>query len=270
MATTAPSSTSSPIIRFYDPTLQALDSHHRTLNTILAWDDSELEYCHDYIQWLFPLPERSPIAPSAPVITRSIFNAFRARPELRARMRDALRRICQFYGLDFQGRDGNDRFRIARLGGGVFEARAKTWMTRFNHNHLRITRIIRSLRVLGLEEEARVLFEAVEGVYEETGKISARSLMFWRRAVERPLYMAPEDKEDEGMGKDFLYEFEEERAVKRREEGAKGRLGFSDGVDGAEPSMGGALNGGERSANGDTSSGVSGSDEEEKAEPGKA
>lgn len=100
---------------------------------------------------------------------------------------------------------------MQRLPDAEFRARGRVWVSRFNHNHLRITRIIRSLRVLGLEDEARLFFEAVEGVYEDTGKIGQRSLMFWRRAMERPLYLAPEDEDDEGMGRDFLYEYEAEK-----------------------------------------------------------
>ena len=43
--------------------------------------------------------------------------------------------------------------------------------------------------------------------------IGARSLEFWTRAAERPLYLAPEDERDEGRGKDFLYEYEARRRV---------------------------------------------------------
>lgn len=125
--------------------------------------------------------------------------------------------MCQFYGFDFHVDEHQKNPHIEKLGDGGFERRARNWVMRFNHNHLRITRIIRSLRVLGLEEEAKVFFEAVEGVHNDTKKISDRSLMYWRRAMDRPLYLAPEDEEDEGEGKDFLYEYEEKKEkVKER------------------------------------------------------
>ena len=79
-------------------------------------------------------------------------------------------------------------------------------MRRFNHNHLRITRILRSLRVLGLEKEAWEFFKILKRVYEGGG-IGQKSMMFWTRAIERPLYLAPEDEDDKG-GCDFLYDFE--------------------------------------------------------------
>lgn len=91
------------------------------------------------------------------------------------------------------------------------------WVSSFTHNHLRITRIIRSLRVLGLEAEATAFFEAVEDVYLTTGRIGGRSFMYWTRAIERPLYLAPEDARDKGDGKDFLYEFEAEKDRKTKD-----------------------------------------------------
>lgn len=210
MANTTTNPSTSPIIRFYDPTLQAPDSEGRTLNSILAWDDRKLEQCHNYIQWLFPLPERSSMSYSAPVISRSTFHAFRTRSELRDRMRDSLKRICRFYGFDFQASNEFEGVRIDSLQDRDL-LRATNWVSGFTHNHLRITRIIRSLRVLGLEAEARDFFRAVKNVYDTTGRIGARSLMYWTRAMERPLYLAPEDDKDGEKGKDFLYDFEAEK-----------------------------------------------------------
>lgn len=213
--TTNPST--SPIIRFYDPSLQAPDSKGRTLSSILAWNNINLETHHDYIQWLFPLPERSSMSYSAPIITRSTFTAFRSRPELRDRMRDSLRRMCRFYGFAFQASNDFDGVRIERLQDRDCWPGARSWVSSFTHNHLRITRIIRSLRVLGLEAEAREFFRAVGDVYDTTGRIGAQSPDYWTKAVERPLYLAPEDEEDRGNGKDFLYDFEAEKARKTKD-----------------------------------------------------
>jgi len=93
---------------------------------------------------------------------------------------------------------------------------SENWVCMFDHNHLRITRIIRSLRVLGLEEEARVFFEALKSV-QESSNISQRSLMYWTRAAIRPLDISPEVEpgdENTVRGPRFLREFEK----KRREE----------------------------------------------------
>lgn len=77
-------------------------------------------------------------------------------------------------------------------------------------NHLRISRIIRSLRVLGLEAHAAAYFEALQKVNQDfPNRIGARSMMYWQRAAKRPLYLAPDQDDDEAVeGPRFLIDFE--------------------------------------------------------------
>ena len=91
-----------------------------------------------------------------------------------------------------------------------FDEAARNWVKRVNHNHLRITRILRSVRILGLEMEAEALWRALDELCDEKELISKKSRTFWTRAAKRPLYLAPEDEEDEGQGADFLYVHEGE------------------------------------------------------------
>ena len=197
------------LVNFYDPSVKGKDANNRTLAQMLAWTDDKLESRHDYIQILFPLPEGSPFNPSAPIINREVFNAFRSRSVLRDNLRKSLDRMLHFYGFKFET-DGSVVL------GAHYQAAFQNWVKRFNHNHLRITRIIRSLRVLGLEGEAASFFKALESVYERSGRISEKSLMFWTRAAKRELFLAPEDDEDRGKGADFLYELES-----RKKDGGK-------------------------------------------------
>ena len=196
------------LISFYDPMIAGTDAKGRTLKSILAWSDKRLESCHDYIQIIFPLPEASAFSFVAPVVDKATFEAFHSRPDLQAQLRASLVRILGFYG--FELRDTGNGPEIKE--GPGFASASKNWVTRFDHNHLRITRIIRSLRVLGLEKEGRAFFTALEVVYRSCGgRISQKSMMFWTRAAERPLYLAPEDDHDEGEGFDFLYDYEEKK-----------------------------------------------------------
>ncbi|KAL8998551.1 MAG: hypothetical protein Q9169_002391 [Polycauliona sp. 2 TL-2023] len=206
MATATSTNTTLPFpVRFYSPTSPSPDSHGRTLTSILSWPDSALEYSHDYIQILFPLPERSPFNPSAPIINEQTFNTFRSSPKLRAQLRIALQRMLKFYGLALTTNEGgadenhiNGKSSCQVVRAGNFASASQNWITRFDHNHLRFTRIIRSCRVLGLEDEAQAFFEALTNIAEERkGIISAKSLMFWQRAAERPLGLAPEDEDGE-------------------------------------------------------------------------
>ena len=204
------------LVRFYDPAIAAPDAKGRTLATILAWDDTKLERCHDYIQVIFPLPEKSAFGWSAPVIDRATFETFRSRSELRASLKDSLVRILKFYGFYHQvTSEGSQIIRSSN-----FSEVARNWVTRMDHNHLRITRIIRSLRVLGLEPEAQAFYAALDEVYHKyKGRIGQRSMEFWTRAAKRPLFLAPDNDGDEEEGADFLVEFEKQKA-----EGSKNGL----------------------------------------------
>lgn len=217
------------LVQFYDPTLNATDEEGRTLSSILAWPDSKLEDCHDYIQQIFPLPEQSPNNPSAPLISPQIFSAFRQRADLRGRLRQSFIRILSFYGLEQRisaadpGRIEDVVLEIVKAPN--FDEASRRWVTPFNHNHLRITRIIRCLRVLGLQQEAEAFFLKLESVYHSCGgKISKTSLTFWTRAAKRPLWLAPEVNDVSEPGKGFLWEFEEGRKNKGINKGLEGEI----------------------------------------------
>lgn len=106
-----------------------------------------------------------------------------------------------------------------------FKRAARNWWTPFSHNHLRITRIIRSLRVLGLEEEAGAFFEALKRAKEVwSGGPGEKSFEFWGRAVKRPLEVRPDDEdyhdvseEEEDSGNETEESEEKEKDGKEEE-----------------------------------------------------
>ena len=66
--------TSSRIVSYYRG--EGLDDRGRSLREMQAQSLDELEHNHDYIQWLFPLPERSSANPSAPRLSAADIAAF--------------------------------------------------------------------------------------------------------------------------------------------------------------------------------------------------
>jgi len=169
----------STIVAFYAG--EGTDHRGRSLKEIWAWEDDRLEDVHDYIQWLFPLNEGSMFNAAAPILTAEEINAFSDSPALRKNLHRSFERILAFYGfiLDETGATPI----IAP--GPQFQMRAIHWMTPGNHNFLRLTRIMKSLMLLGVEPLARVLFQALEKLHAgESGKtIGPRTLQFWRDAV---------------------------------------------------------------------------------------
>jgi Opioid growth factor receptor (OGFr) conserved region len=131
------------------------DDRGRTLEEILDWPDDDLEATHDYIQWVFPTSARSRVNLSAPLVTESTIAEFAARPELRARLSRALDRMLGFYGLrrDVDA-SGASSVTIDKV---RFPFQAPNWLRPYNHNHLRLTRIMQSLATLGLRADAKAL-----------------------------------------------------------------------------------------------------------------
>lgn len=144
----------SQIIAFYrDGALGA----GRTFEQALALDNISWEAAHDIVQWVFPLPEPSKAQPQSPVLTEEELAEFRSNVNLLTSAFRAYERWMEFMGGTTQ------------------------WKRPRDHNHLRITRIIRFLTLIGLHEEAaevfRVAAEATEGIVPDI------TIWYWQEAM---------------------------------------------------------------------------------------
>jgi len=106
------------------------DRRGRILAMLLQQTDHQAEGTHDYIQWMFPLDEPSRSVNGAPVLTDLDIDEIRQSSLAQANL-----------------------VKSARWFLGVLE-RNNLWVTKYNHNHLRITRVIKSLRLLASDEAA--------------------------------------------------------------------------------------------------------------------
>ncbi|KAI1493790.1 opioid growth factor receptor conserved region-domain-containing protein [Biscogniauxia mediterranea] len=188
------------LVDFYDPQVKGRDARNRTLDEILGWSDARLESQHDYIQTLFPLPEGSMFSFAAPVVDEQTFVYWRGRDGLKDGVRRALERMLRFYGFEVRW-----HLPVMTIAAAAEEQDRRAgfarWVRPLDHNHLRITRIIRSLRVLGLADEARAFYDALVETYGAYGRIGRASLGYWRRAATGPLHVAPDGEEVEWLEK---------------------------------------------------------------------
>jgi len=130
---------------------------------MLEMTNEELEAAHDVIQWMFPLHERSYHSLNTPVLTEADI-------ELLSKSVDAQINIIKFYNrmLDFLlGENGEN---------------VKKWCFEGNHNLLRITRIIRSLRLFGLEELAKDFYIVMNRIGVEEG-LPKKTFEYWDAAM---------------------------------------------------------------------------------------
>lgn len=146
------------------------DYKDRSFASLLKWTDEQLENCHDQCQWCFPLHEESNYANTYPIVDKDVIQKINESAEVSHKIKcnliKAKDRFEKFYGLG-KYEDTNKQVKWCRNG---------------NHNLLRITRIIRCLRLFGLEEEARDFYNKVELVGHELG-ISYITIDYWNRAL---------------------------------------------------------------------------------------
>jgi len=128
------------------------DAAGRTLFDVLAMNNTALEQTHDFIQWLFPLREPSRAVPDAPVLTDDQVEALRDSAMAQIALAAATDRMEAFYRMTHD------------------------WLMPNDHNHLRITRIIRSLRLLVGDDPADAFKAGIMSRVEATrAPVSPRS-----------------------------------------------------------------------------------------------
>ena len=137
------------------------DHQGRYLRDIWDFDDKAIEKTHDFIQWMFPLTEKSMSVPGVPTLSTADIEAIRTSEVARAN----LEKSAQWY-LGFLQRNNH-------------------WIKSYDHNHLRITRVIKSLVVLTNESNG-ISFRL--NVHKLLGKhisvIDEKALAFWQASTD--------------------------------------------------------------------------------------
>jgi hypothetical protein len=166
------------LIRYYRK--HGADARGRTIDEVRSYSPREFDATHDFIQWLFPLPERSSAVPGSPVLTDTDVATFLGDPMLRRELVESLRCLTSFLGLTLIEDDG---FTVVRPGP-EFAARSGAWLAPENHNFRRISRAMRSLVVLGCRDYAEALFVCLDGLHHHhADAITDEVFGYWQRAI---------------------------------------------------------------------------------------
>jgi hypothetical protein len=155
-----------------------LDHQRRTMEQALAWDDEMLESTHDYIQWWFPLAEASAFNSHAPVTSLAEFEDLKSDARVREGVEKGMHRMLRFYGLRLNSMGVTEKT-------ANWNRRSHNWAVTQTHNDLRITRILKSLCLLGHRTHAKAIHAALEQIIEkERGPSCEVPLQFWRAAMQ--------------------------------------------------------------------------------------
>ena len=159
-----------PIIAFYLDFRSIKEQIGFTYWDVMGFDGNTFEGCHNHIQWLFPLKEPSQFNPNAPLVTAETLNFFMESPHIPWQMDAAFKKYLSLYFMSGMGYD--------------------TWVTPNNHNFLRITRILKSQRLFGLDSNADILYnDYLEPICKNPryNKIIGETTQkFWKEAYETP------------------------------------------------------------------------------------
>ncbi len=162
----------SPILAFYSATGE--DNKGRSLSDIITRPDDWWERTHDFIQWVFPLNKKSEYNDNSPVLNQSDTDEFRLSVSMQEKLATSFNRFLSFLGLEYkdgvkEGKDWGDKSQL---------------VLKPNHNWLRITRVLKSMTLLGQKQKAVDFvnfLKHLDRVYPR--KIAEETLAFWKEAV---------------------------------------------------------------------------------------
>jgi hypothetical protein len=163
------------LVRFYRG--EEKDHRGRRLSDYWSFGHDSLEAEHDFIQLMFPLTEPSAFQPRAVTLDAAGVAAFRGDEAIQGNLLRSLEVMLDFYGFAL------DRAGKTVVPGPHFAERAPQWLFPDDHNHLRITRILKCLTLCGLGEYARGFYQALRQVAVPGNKVTTTTLQFWAGAV---------------------------------------------------------------------------------------
>ena len=135
------------------------DTGSRRLSDIWQFDDDEIDYTHDFIQWMFPLREASGANFNAPTLAASDVETIQSSMQCRQNLEKSATWILAFL------------------------ERTEEIFQYTNHNHLRVTRIIKSLRLLHSDQQAEQFKQAVLAMIQaREARINPITVAFWLEA----------------------------------------------------------------------------------------
>jgi len=159
------------------------------IDDVWRFTDFQLEHFHDYIQWIFPLDAPSEHCFKSPVINRFDIEKLNQNSLalIQKNMIKSLTVMLRFYGFDLM---------VSRECPVVikynFDEKKSNWCVMYSHNHLRITRILKSLKLFKLDQYAAAFYSALIEAEAEEKKTNANelgylvnliTLQYWKEAV---------------------------------------------------------------------------------------
>ncbi|KAI0884567.1 uncharacterized protein GGS22DRAFT_188776 [Annulohypoxylon maeteangense] len=170
------------LISFLDPHVSAPNTSGHRLEEILSWDNDRLSNERGYTCWLFPVAFGSDLLDQQTIIY------IRSQNAILRNFRASFTRMMFFYGFDVSW-DQKDESRLVISYAQDNRDAFKRWLKDADHNHSRIARMLISLRVFCLEQEALTAYESFLTINGNFGSpVSNASLQLWTHSVNDSLF----------------------------------------------------------------------------------
>ena len=160
-----------------------------SLSDIARFSDDEMERYHDFIQWIFPTIRRSDYHPLAPVISPQFADKLFSDECAQRGYCKGCKRYLNYMGLDCKGHceTKNQEHETATAivaNPQIVELPAASpfWQLP-EHNYLRITRMLNSLRQTGHPACSKRIYNTMMAILNRTPQhpITDATLGFWQR-----------------------------------------------------------------------------------------
>ena len=137
-----------------------VDFKGRTLEMIWSFTDEQIESIHDFVQIIFPLDKPSESTFHGYYLSsQEIINKIKGNQTAKENILKSSKWYFSFLKRNIW-----------------------LWNRKYDHNQLRITRVIECLRLLVSEEEADKFYENILMIIEDDNRINEVSLNFWNKA----------------------------------------------------------------------------------------
>ncbi len=133
------------------------DIHKRYLKDIWMMSDDQIENKHNFIQWIFPLNVKSNAVPSSPILTKKEIICIKKSEIVQKNIKKSAEWFLKFLSSN------------------------SYWICQNNHNHYRITRVIKSLRLIHSNEEAENFKNSIMNLIQgNEKKINLTNIQYWK------------------------------------------------------------------------------------------
>ena len=150
-----------------------------TFDGIMRYSAEDLEAEHKFIQHIFPTTTISPHNRTAPILDKETVQALNMNSDVQIRQQKAFRMMLKFFKLKEEN-PGKSGYQI--VPSCDYRKDKPKWLNQNDHNQLRLSRMVKSLYLLGNEKEAIAFHHAINLLGNKYG-VPLSTMRYWDKCA---------------------------------------------------------------------------------------